>query len=315
VLGVGAARWLQTRAAETAPQVSGIEQARQVANRIRFPQALGAAGAAAFVFATLGLNSNLGRSPVPQLDAAEAAPIAETVVPARVVDIALVGTTEPEPSSGVQAAACEGAVLPLSLPAGATPVSASLVQTGRSGDEPTILDPDAASGFTTVDTGDAGALVGDGALCVTDLVEPLDGAPVDTGLVVSFLDELGNLQILLVPEIVDQVKAAVEELAVLVEATNAQLARYLDGVTQALQETAGADGLTGTLDDVVGGVTGGVDVPDVPTGTTDLPSLPTPGGGGGGVGGVVDDTVSGVEDVVDGVGDTVDGVVCGLLGC
>jgi RNA polymerase sigma factor (sigma-70 family) len=311
VLGAGAARWLQTRAAETAPQVSGLEQARQVAHRIRFPQALGAAGAAAFLFATLGLNSNLGRSPVPQLDAAEATPIAETVVPQRVVDVALVGTTEPDRASGVQTTACEGAVLPLSLPAGATPTSASLVQTDRAVTVPTILDPDAANGFTAVDTGGATTLVGDGSLCVTDLIQPLDGAPADTGLVVSFLDDLGNLQLLLVPQIVDQVRDAVTQISELATTINAQLADYLRDVTAALEQTAGADGLTGTLDDVIGGE-GGTGVPELPTGggSIDLPPVETPN-----VGTVVDDTVSGVEDVVDGVGDTVDGVVCGLLGC
>jgi RNA polymerase sigma factor (sigma-70 family) len=310
VLGAGAARWLQTRAAETAPQVSGLEQARQVAHRIRFPQALGAAGAAAFLFATLGLNSNLGRSPVPQLDAAAATPIAETVVPERVVDVALIGTTEPDRASGVQATACEGAVLPLSLPAGATPTSASLVQTDRAVTVPTILDPDAANDFTPVDTGGATTLVGDGSLCVTDLIQPLDGAPANTGLVVGFLDDLGNLQLLLVPQIVDQVRDAVTQISELATTINAQLADYLRDVTAALEQTAGADGVSGTLDDVVGGT--GVEVPELPTGggSIDLPAVETPD-----VGTVVDDTVSGVEDVVGGVGDTVDGVVCGLLGC
>ena len=306
VLGAGAARWLQTRAAESAPQVSGLEQARQVANRIRFPQALGAAGAAAFLVATLGLNSDLGRSPVPQLDAAEAEPIVETVLPERVVDVALIGTTEPDRASGVQQGACEGPALPLSLPEGATPTGAALVQTDQAGTEPTVLDPDAASGFQNVGSG--GTIVGDGALCVGEVLEPLTGAPASTALVVSFLDQLGNLQILLVPQVVEVVQDAVTRVSDLATSLNARLTTFLEGVNDALATNPGSDGIGGTIDDTIGGT--GVDVPDVPDTSIDLPPVTPPT-----VGGTVDGVVGGVDDVVGGVGDTVDGVVCGLLGC
>jgi len=149
--------------------------------------------------------------------------------------------------------------------------------------------------------------VGDGAACVGELIEPLANAPADTALLISFLDQLGNLQILVVPQVVDVVTDAVTFASDLAVAVDQQLAEYLQAAADALEEAAGSDGVSGTVDDVLGG---GGDLPEVPSGTTDLPELPVPD-----VGGTVDDTVSGVTDVVDDVTDTVNGAVCGVLGC
>jgi hypothetical protein len=110
-----------------------------------------------------------------------------------------------------------------------------------------------------------------------------------------------------VPQVVDVVTDAVTFASDLAVAVDQQLAEYLQAAADALEEAAGSDGVSGTVDDVLGG---GGDLPEVPSGTTDLPELPVPD-----VGGTVDDTVSGVTDVVDDVTDTVNGAVCGVLGC
>jgi hypothetical protein len=161
-------------------------------------------------------------------------------------------------------------------------------------------------------------LVGDGGACVSNLIEPLDGAPPNTALVVSFLDRLGNLQILLVPQIVDTVSNALTAAGDLVATANAQLAAFYRLLNQQILG-GGPGGVDGVVDDVTGGLPGGGSgsipgVPGVPGGggTPSLPSLPPATGGNGGIGGTVDDTVDGVVDTVD---DTVGGVVCGLLGC
>lgn len=309
VVGAGAMRWLNTRAAESSTGLSTVEHVQQVVHRLRFPQAVGLAGAAAALLVTLGVNSDLGRTP-PPADAAQALPAAEVVVPDRVVDVALAGTPPTTPSRGVQGDACDGAVLPLSLPAGATPTGATLAQ--AEGTEPMVVSADTASGYQAVDSGDT-VLIGDGGACVGNLIQPLDGAPPNTALIVSFLDRLGNLQILVVPQIVDTVSDALTYAGDLVAATNAQLAAFYDLLNQQILAAAGGD-VNGLVDGVTGSLPGGGSVPTVPggSGSPSLPSLPPPTGGGGGI---VDDPLGGVGGVVDDVGGVVDDTLCGLLGC
>ena len=317
VVGAGAARWLQERAAEAASGVGAAEHVQQVVSRIRFPQAVGLAGAAAALFVTLGVSSDLARPDDPGTpDPVAAVPIRQVVdTPTGVVTFPLAGTPAAPEDTGVQAAACDGAALPLSLPDGATPTGATLAQTGDVGDEPSVVDPDAGAGFQPVESGDA-ALVGDGSACVVDLIEPLEDAPEDTALVVSFLDELGELQLLVVPRIVEVVGDAIEDVVAIVEATDARLAAYLEALAGQLPGAAGGPG-TGGVDGLVDGVGGTVDgvtgsLPGSPGGSSgsgpSLPALPP-------VGDTVDGVVGGVGDTVGGVGDTVGGVVCGLLGC
>jgi RNA polymerase sigma factor (sigma-70 family) len=315
VLGGGGARWLQTRAAETSAGTGTIEHARQVVHRLRFPQAVGLAGVAAALFITLGVSSDLGRPPEPADAAgANAVPISEVVLPNQVVDAALTGTT-PRRGHGVQQRTCTGASLPLSLPDGAVPTGAALVEPDGAATEPTVVDPDTAAGYRPVPT-DGAVLVGDGGACVSNLIEPLADAPANTALVVSFLDQLGNLQILVVPQIVDTIQTALDQAVALVDSANQQLRAYLDAVAAQLQLAGGAvlgpDGLVDPDGLLPGGGSGAVpSLPDVPAGggTPTLPSVPPavtdPVGTVGGT----------VDDVVGGVTDTVDGLVCGLLGC
>jgi hypothetical protein len=210
---------------------------------------------------------------------------------------------------GVQSAACNGAGLPLTLPDGAIPTGASLVETGSDGSRPTTVDPDTAAGFAPV-ASDGATLVGDGAACVSGLLAPLAEAPPNTALAISFLDPLGRLQVLVVPQIVTVVRDAVTDVVGVIAAADQQLQEYVRAVTDYLEHVPGA-GLDGS---VPPGVTPTVPVEpsiDVP----DLPGLPpaTGGGGGGGVGGVVDGVVDGVggtvDDVVGGAGDTLDGLL------
>ena len=65
-----------------------------VAHRLRFPQAVGLAGAAAALFVTLGVSSDLGRPPTPRRRGrvASAVPAPRRRLPSQVVDAALAGT-------------------------------------------------------------------------------------------------------------------------------------------------------------------------------------------------------------------------------
>jgi RNA polymerase sigma factor (sigma-70 family) len=306
VLGAGAARWLQTRAAEASSGAGAVEHARTVAHRLRFPQAVGLAGVAAALFVTLGVNSDIARPPEDQtaVAAADVLPLDDAGV-AGVVPPALSATPTHRP--GVQAARCDGASLPLSLPDGSTPTGAALVATPDVGTEPTVVDPEVAAGYAPVDSGDA-TLVGRDGACVTNMITPLDGAPANTALAVGFLNRLGNLQILVVPQVVDVVRDAVDAAQALVDAANAQLQDYLNALATA------ADDIT-TAPAGSGGTPGGVDtggslpgVPDVPGGgSVDLPAIPAVPDP---VGGAVD----GVNDLLDGVVGNLDGAVDHLLG-
>ncbi len=268
-----------------------------MAHRLRFPHAVGLAGAAAALMVTLGLSSDLARpAEAPPADAAEVVAIG-SASPA-IVDRSLVGTGA-LPTPGVTAAACPGAALPLSLPAGSTPTGATLVRAVGAGNQPGNVDPATAAGWATVPSGDT-VLVGDQAACVSDLITPLDGAPDDTALAVSYLDRLGQLQVLVVPRVVTVVQDAVTAVADLAVALDVQT--YLRALEAALAEAAddAADGVGGGAGPDGSGLPGDPSVPDIPSGgVPDLPALPP----------AVDDTVDGV---VDGVGDTVDGVVGGL---
>jgi hypothetical protein len=224
------------------------------------------------------------------------------------VDAALTGTASGR--HGVQQRSCDGASLPLSLPDGATPTGAALVESDGSTTEPTVVDADTASGYQAVPS-DGAVLVGDGGACVSNLIEPLAAAPPNTALAVSFLDQLGNLQILVVPQIVDTVQGALDQAVALVDAANEQLRTYLDAVAAQVAALGGALGTNGLPGSLPGGSGGTADLPSVPSGggTPTLPSIPPP----------VTDPVGGVGGTVDGVVDdvtgTVGGVVCGLLGC
>jgi RNA polymerase sigma factor (sigma-70 family) len=310
VVGAGAVRWLQARSAEAAGGSGAIGHAHAVAHRLRFPQAVGLAGAAAALFVTLGVSSDLARPPdPPAVDAASAQPVADVATrpPADVVEAALLAPPAQD-GQGVVQAACDGATLPLSLPDGATPTGATLAQTGG-GTEPSVVDPGTAADFAPVGS-DGVVLVGDGAACVSNMIGSLAEAPADTGLVVTFLDHLGNLQVLVVPQIVGVVEDALTAAVDLADQTNQALAAFYAALAEQLPTVPGGV-VPGTIDGVLpGDGTGGPALPDVPTGgVPDLPSLPPVVDD---VGGVVDDTVGGI---VDGVGGTLDGVVCGLLGC
>jgi RNA polymerase sigma factor (sigma-70 family) len=317
VVGAGAARWLQSRAAESSAGVGSIEHARQIVSRLRFPQAVGLAGAAAALVVTLGVSSDLGRPPEPAeaLGAATAVPISDVVVPDRVVTAALVGTP-PRGRHGVQQRSCDGAAMPLSLPDGATPTGAALVEPEGLGAEPTIVDADTASDYAPVDSGGA-VLVGDGGACVANLIEPLATAPDDTALAISFLDRLGDLQILIVPQVVEVVQDALTDLVDLLDQADEQLRAYLEAISAQLPAGGllGPDGVVGALPGG-GEPGGGSDLPTVPTvppgSTPTLPSLPPVVDD---VGGVVDDTVDDVGGIVDGVVGGLGDTLCGLLGC
>ncbi|HYF46361.1 MAG TPA: sigma-70 family RNA polymerase sigma factor [Acidimicrobiales bacterium] len=306
VLGAGAARWLQTRAAEASAGSGAVEHARSVAHRLRFPQAVALAGVAAALVATLGLNSDLARPPADTGNAvatAEVGPLETDAGTGQVVPPELAGTPAGE-SPGLQAAPCDGAAMPLSLPEGSTPTGAALVEAPDAGTAPTVVDPDQAAGLSTVDSGNA-ALVGRQSACVGNMIQPLDGAPPDTALAVSFLDRLGNLQILVVPQIVDVVQDAVHAATDLADAANARLQAYLQALAAQADQLTGGSG---------GGSTGGIgpiDPGDVPVDVPDLPALPPATDGGGGA---VDDTVDDVGGIVDGVVGGVNDTVNGLLG-
>lgn len=308
VLGAGASRYLRDAAqagSQTSSAVATLDHAHRVAHHLRFPQAVGLAGAAAALLVTLGLSSDLGRPP-PSAAAAEpdlAVPTAP--IGSSQVDTALAGTPGAA-TPGVQSAACDGPGLPLSLPDGATPTGASLVETDGGGRRPTTVDPDTAAGFTPV-ASDGATLVGDGAACVSGLLAPLAEAPPNTALAISFLDPLGRLQILVVPRVVTVVRDAVTDVVGVVQALDQQLQDYVAAVAGYVDHLPGAGPDGSTLPGDVPAVPGAppVDVPD-------LPGLPpaTGAGGGGGVGGVVDGAVDDVgdtvDDVVGGVGDTLD---------
>ncbi|HEY5886904.1 MAG TPA: sigma-70 family RNA polymerase sigma factor, partial [Acidimicrobiales bacterium] len=311
VLGAGASRYLRDAAraaSRTSSPVEAMDQAHRVAHRVRFPQAVGMAGAAAALLVTLGLSSDLGRPPPPAAASEPAAAAPAAAIGSSQVGTALAGTPGGA-TPGVQSAACNGAGLPLTLPDGAIPTGASLVETGSDGSRPTTVDPDTAAGFAPV-ASDGATLVGDGAACVSGLLAPLAEAPPNTALAISFLDPLGRLQVLVVPQIVTVVRDAVTDVVGVIAAADQQLQEYVRAVTDYLEHVPGA-GLDGS---VPPGVTPTVPVEpsiDVP----DLPGLPpaTGGGGGGGVGGVVDGVVDGVggtvDDVVGGAGDTLDGLL------
>ena len=107
------------------------------------------------------------------------------------------------------------------------------------GREPSTVDPDTVAGWTALESGDA-VLVGDGAACVSDLIEPLGGAPGDTALAVSYLDVLGRLQVLVVPAVVTVVRDAVTAVADLAVALDVQA--YLDAVLQQYADLVEATG-------------------------------------------------------------------------
>jgi len=298
VLGAGVTQYLRDAAGTGRGATGGVDvldHARSVAHRLRFPHAVGLAGATAALLVTLGLASDLARPTESPPAGAATAEIASTVaVGPAVVDSSLVGTGA-LPTPGVTATACAGVALPLSLPDGATPTGATLLRTDDAGTEPSTVDPATVAGWETVDRGGA-VLVGDQAACVGDLVEPLTGAPDDTALAVSYLDVLGRLRVLVVPQVVSVVRDAVTAVAGLAVALDVQA--YLDAVLQQYADLVEADGAATT-----GPAGGGIDAADLPSGgVPDLPALPP----------VVDDVDDTVGGVVDGVGGLVDGATAGL---
>ena len=139
--------YLQGAGAGSSGGTEVVDHARAVAHRVRFPHAVGLAGAAAALMVTLGLSSDLARpAELPPADPAEAVTIADT---GALVDRSLVGTGA-VPTPGVTAAACAGAALPLSLPAGSTPTGATLVRAEGVGNRPGTVDPATAAGWATV---------------------------------------------------------------------------------------------------------------------------------------------------------------------
>ena len=198
VLGAGAAQYLQGAGTASSGGVEVVDHAQAVAHRVRFPHAVGLAGAAAALMITLGLSSDLGRpAEAPPADTSEVVPVA--LAGPGIVDQSLVGT-DAVATPGVSADPCSGAALPLSLPAGATPTGARLVSAEGAGTEPSNVDPATTAGWQTVASGDA-VLVGEQAACVTDLIAPLADAPANTALAVTFLDRLGQLHVLVVPQV------------------------------------------------------------------------------------------------------------------
>ncbi len=306
VLGAGAAQYLRDAGSASSSGIEVLDRAQAVAHRLRFTHAVGLAGAAAALMVTLGFSSDLGRPPAPQpADAAAIVPV-DAAGPA-VVDPALVGTGVLE-TPGLTTAPCPGAALPLSLPAGATPTGAALVRAPDAGTEPTTVDPSVVAGWAALPDS-AAVLVGDGSACVGDLIAPLIGAPGDTALAVTFLDPIGRIQVLLVPQVVTVVRDAVTAVADLALALDVQdyldvlVDRYADLVEATGGAVTGPDGAGGAG---VPGIPSGT-VPGIPSGTVpDLPALPPPVDD---LGPPVDDTVGGV---VDGVGGLVDGVTGGL---
>jgi RNA polymerase sigma factor (sigma-70 family) len=280
VLGTGAARYLAD-AGGKAGAASTAANVRDIAHRVRFPQAVGVAGAAALLLITLGVRSDVARSPEQSLPVSEVVDeVALTPAGTQLVGSALAGSGGGSPT--VSSEPCDGARLPLSLPPGATPTGAALVQGGPTVDGPTVVGPEAGNDFEAVDDGST-TLVSDGAACLSSqVIAALAGAPDDTALAVSFIDQLGNLQILIVPKIVDVVTDALQAATELVAST--PLAQYLDALADALGQlpgdlsslpgTGGTGTDTGDLSDVLDP---SVDVPD-------LPAIPPPTGGDDGGG-------------------------------
>jgi RNA polymerase sigma factor (sigma-70 family) len=312
VVGGGALRWLQNRATEASAGGGLLDHAQAVVHRLRFPQALGLAGAAAAVFVTLGVSSDLARPPQTQAASFPAADVRTVEEPAvnQLVTPALTGTPVAR-TPGAQVGRCLGPAMDLSLPDGATVTGAGFVADPEGTSEPTVVDPDVAADYRPVPSGDA-VLVGRSGACVANMVEPLDGAPPNTALAVSFVDRLGIPQILVVPQIVEVVQDAVTAVTQLSDTVNAQVQQYLLALQQA------TDGLT----DGLGGGTsgsgspGGGTVPTVPgvppVDVPDLPAVVPPVVDG--VGGAVDGVVDGVGGLVDGVVGGLDDTVGGLLG-
>ncbi len=287
VLGTAAARYLAGQARNAGAGTSAQVAAHDIAHRIRFPQAVALAGAAAVLLVTLGVHSGVARPPQRALPVSDvtgdpsggAAPAGN-----RLVASSLAGTGGG--GSGVTTEPCTGATLPLSLPDGATPAGAVLVEGGEATGGPEVLSADQAGALVPVDSGGAD-LVGDGGACVSDqVIAVLGDAPDGTALAVSFFDRLGNLQILLVPQIVDVVGDALQAAADLVN--DSPLGQYLLALADALGGLPNLPGGGGGGDGGGGGGdgTGGLaTVPTVPTGDVPtLPSLPPVGGGGGGGG-------------------------------
>jgi len=305
VLGTGGARWLSSRASEDAG-ATVVDTAAASAHRgLRFAHAVGLAGVAAVVLAGIGLSSQAARPADDRVPIAPAAAV-EHGPPAgdQLVQSSLVGT--PASSAHVSDEPCDGATLPLSLPEGSTITGAALVQAPGGGLDPSILDPGQAESLQPLDSG-SDALVGAGGACVgADLIDALSAAPADTALAVSFLDPLGDLQVLVVPQVVDVVRSALTQAADLaVAAEQQQVADYLHAVAQATDELtassaggeAGASGSQGSV----------ATIPALPDGSglppVTLPPVTVPS-----VGPTVDGVTGTVGDAVDGVTDTVGGL-------
>jgi hypothetical protein len=238
---------------------------------------VGVAGAAALLLVTLGLRSDVARSPEQSLPvSAVVDEVALTPAGSQLVGSALAGSSGGSPT--VSSEPCDGASLPLSLPPGATPTGAALVQGAPTANGPMVVGPEAGNDFEAVDDGST-TLVSDGAACLSSqVIAAMAGAPDDTALAVSFIDQLGNLQILIVPQIIDVVTDALQAATELVAST--PLAQYLNALADALGTLPGdlsslPDGGTGSgtgdLSDVLD--PSSVDVPD-------LPAIPPPTGGG-----------------------------------
>jgi hypothetical protein len=244
---------------------------------------VGVAGAAALLLITLGVRSDVARSPEQSLPVSEVVDeVALTPAGTQLVGSALAGSSGGSPT--VSSEPCDGAVLPLSLPAGATPIGAALVQGAPSTDGPIVVGTEAADDFEAVEDGSTTTLVSDGGACLSSqVIAAMADAPDDTALVVSFIDQLGNLQILVVPQIVEVVGDALQAATELVAST--PLAQYLNALADALGQLPGdlsslpGTGGTGTG---TGDLSGVLDPPsvDVP----DLPAIPPPTGGDDGGG-------------------------------
>jgi RNA polymerase sigma factor (sigma-70 family) len=294
VLGAGAARYLAGRGGDAAGAATSTTM-RDIARRVRFPQAVGLAGVAALLLVTLGLRTDVARPTPSAVPTAAVLDRPVEPVSSQLVDVALAGTGGGVAS--VSGEPCEGATLPLSLPAGSTPVDAKLVAGAPSG-EPTVLAPEDAAGLEPVGTDTTATLVGDDGACVSSMIAPLADAPDDTALAVSFLDQLGRLHVLLVPQIVAVVQDALQaatDLAASVQLPPALLA-YLTSLQDALDQLPGGGG-SGSTTDLAG-------VPDVDI--PDLPALDPATGGGTGGGGSGDDLVDDVTGVIDDVTGVID---------
>jgi RNA polymerase sigma factor (sigma-70 family) len=291
VLGTGAARYLAERAE------AATDGATSIVRRIRFPEAVGLAGVAALVMAALAVQSDVAR-PDPPTSATAAAEGLEPVDADHLVDVALVGTAA-NPAR-VTTEPCGGVALPLSLPRGATPTGAALVQTDAGA--PEVVAPTEGEQLAPVPS-EGGTLVGSDGACVSDVLNDLGEAPPDTALAVSFLDRLGQLQILIVPEIVATVQEALQTVTDGAIALTAAVSDYLEQLADIADQTA-AGGGTGDSASLPGDITvpGAPDGADLPT-LPGVPSVPVPddpvGGVVGGVGDIVDDVAGGAGDVLD----------------